>query len=296
MEYEKRKEWRGTIEMAVAMLVSGSIGLFVIKSGQAPENVVFFRCAIACVCVLPICLFHGRKCRENMTSRKLAWMVVSGLFVVFNWIFLFNAFSMMSISLATIVYHVNPFIILLAGAFVFREKIALSDGVWTVLAFIGLLTIVGFGDARLALQEFAGIGLVLLATSLYSGSVLIAKKLSGIPPLFIVFVQTLAGALATFPITSITTMHPDVQQWQFIVALGVVHTAFLYWLIYSAISKIGLGTVAILTFLYPVSTVVIDYLFFDHVISIGQSIGAMLILVSAVGVKLHWRMPWSPWR
>ncbi|RSR53464.1 EamA/RhaT family transporter, partial [Acinetobacter baumannii] len=37
----------GTLEMVVAMLLSGSIGLFVIKSGQSPFNIVFFRCLIS---------------------------------------------------------------------------------------------------------------------------------------------------------------------------------------------------------------------------------------------------------
>ncbi|EHU2365050.1 EamA/RhaT family transporter, partial [Acinetobacter baumannii] len=45
----------GTLEMVVAMLLSGSIGLFVIKSGQSPVNIVFFRCLISALCLIPIC-------------------------------------------------------------------------------------------------------------------------------------------------------------------------------------------------------------------------------------------------
>ncbi|HBO4577440.1 TPA: EamA/RhaT family transporter, partial [Acinetobacter baumannii] len=47
----------GTLEMVVAMLLSGSIGLFVIKSGQSPFNIVFFRCLISALCLIPICYF-----------------------------------------------------------------------------------------------------------------------------------------------------------------------------------------------------------------------------------------------
>ncbi len=49
----------GTLEMVVAMLLSGSIGLFVIKSGQSPVNIVFFRCLISALCLIPICYFYG---------------------------------------------------------------------------------------------------------------------------------------------------------------------------------------------------------------------------------------------
>jgi drug/metabolite transporter (DMT)-like permease len=217
-------------------------------------------------------------------------MVVSGLFLVFNWILLFKAFPLASISLSTIVYHVNPFIILFLGAIFFKESFPKSDWVWMLLAFFGLLVIIGIGDAKLSTSEFAGLGLVLVATSLYSCSVLITKKLVGIPPLLIVLVQTMAGAIASVPLVSALGEGVTGFQWQFVITLGVVHTAFLYWLIYSAISKISLSAIAVLSYIYPISTVVIDYFFFDHVISTQQFAGAFLILFATVGVKLHWRI------
>ena len=279
----------GTMEMIVAMIISGSIGLFVIKSGQSPENVVFFRCAIAFVCLLPVCLFLGQLKLANFTPKKLAMMVGSGWLLIFNWILLFKAFPLTSISLATIVYHVNPFIILFLGVVVFKEKFTPSDGVWIGLGFMGLLIIVGIHQTSLSQQEFIGLALVLMATSLYSGSVLIAKKLSGTPPLLIVLVQTLAGAFVIFPLTSSLGQGVTFDQWQFIASLGVIHTAFLYGMIYSALEKLKLSAVAILSFIYPISTVVFVYMFFDHVISLRQSIGATLILMATAGVKLHWK-------
>ena len=279
--------------MIFAMIISGSIGLFVVKSEQTPANIVFFRCIIAFLCLLPICFFSGHFKKEHFGSRKIAMMIVSGLFLIFNWILLFKAFSLTSISLATIVYHVNPFIILFLGVLIFKEQFPVSDSVWAVLAFIGLLVIIGIGDTKLSAQEFIGLGLVFAATSLYSCSVLIAKKLAGTPPLLIVLVQTFFGALVSYPLTFSLGVGTTSVQWQFIVTLGVVHSAILYWLIYSAISKINLSAIAMLSFIYPISTIVFDYLFFGHAISFRQSVGAALILVSTVGVKLHWKLPFK---
>jgi drug/metabolite transporter (DMT)-like permease len=286
----KPKEKLGTLEMIAAMFISGSIGLFVIKSEQPPADIVFFRCVIAFLCLLPMCFFSGQIKKEFLRPKKVAMMVASGLLLIFNWILLFKAFPLTSISLATIVYHVNPFIILFLGAVVLKEKAPPSDGVWTALAFVGLLIIVGIGQTQLSTQEFVGLGLVLIATSLYACSVLITKKLTGTPPLLIVMVQTLAGTLASLPLTSFPDFGAAAAQWPFIAALGVIHTALLYWLIYSAISKINLSAIAILSFIYPVSTIAFDYLFFDHVISFRQSIGAAMILVATIGVKLHWKL------
>lgn len=284
------KETLGMLEMTLAMVTSGSIGLFVIKSGQSPENVVFLRCAIAFACLVPVCAFTGLFNKEHFRPKKLAMMVVSGWLLIFNWVLLFKAFPLTSISLATIVYHVNPFIILLLGVVFLKERFIASDGLWIALGFIGLLIIISVNEVSVSPQELAGIGLVLMATSLYSGSVLIAKKLTGTPPLLIVLVQAFSGAVTTFPLTTSLGEGVSAQQWQFIIALGALHTALLYWLIYSAIAKLKLSVVAILSFFYPISTVVFDYLFFDHVISLRQTVGACLILMATVGVKLHWRV------
>ncbi len=61
-------------------------------------------------------------------------MVTSGLLIIFNWVLLFAAFPKTSISLATIVYHVNPFVILFLGALVFHEKLNKNDVLWTIVA------------------------------------------------------------------------------------------------------------------------------------------------------------------
>ncbi|MEX5740581.1 DMT family transporter [Acinetobacter baumannii] len=280
----------GTLEMVVAMLLSGSIGLFVIKSGQSPVNIVFFRCLISALCLIPICYFYGHFRKVYFGKKELFLMVTSGLLIIFNWVLLFAAFPKTSISLATIVYHVNPFVILFLGALVFHEKLNKNDVLWTIVAFIGLIVIIGLGSASVNSNELVGLGLVLIATTLYSISVLITKKLSNTPPLLIVFIQTLSGAIAMTPFMSVFENPPIGQQWLFVVGLGVLHTAFLYYLMYSAIKKIPLNNIAILSFIYPISTIVIDYFFFDHVLTSTQVLGAGLILLGVLGVKLHWNI------
>lgn len=280
----------GTLEMVVAMLLSGSIGLFVIKSGQSPVNIVFFRCLISALCLIPICYYYGHFRKVYFGKKELFLMVTSGLLIIFNWVLLFAAFPKTSISLATIVYHVNPFVILFLGALAFHEKLNKNDVLWTIVAFIGLIVIIGLGSTSVNSNELVGLGLVLIATTLYSISVLITKKLSNTPPLLIVFIQTLSGAIAMTPFMSVFDNPPIGQQWLFVVGLGVLHTAFLYYLMYSAIKKIPLNNIAILSFIYPISTIVIDYFFFDHVLTSTQVLGAGLILLGVLGVKLHWNI------
>ena len=280
----------GTVEMVIAMLLSGSIGLFVIKSGQSPINIVFFRCLIAALCLAPLCYFYGQFNKKYFNIKELMLMISSGLLFVFNWALLFAAFPKTSISLATIVYHVNPFIILFLGAILFKNKINKNDITWTVLAFIGLIIIIGLGNFKFDYNQFSGLALVLIATTLYSISVLIIKKLNNTPPLLIVLIQTISGAIVLCPFANLIGTSPSGNQWIFIICLGVFHTALLYFLMYSAIKKIPLNNISILSFIYPISTIFIDYLFFDHLLTSLQIIGSLLILIGVLGIKLHWNV------
>ncbi|MGM7375219.1 EamA/RhaT family transporter, partial [Acinetobacter baumannii] len=92
-------------------------------------------------------------------------------------------------------------------------KLNKNDVLWTIVALIGLIVIIGLGSASVNSHELVGLGLVLIATTLYSISVLITKKLSNTPPLLIVFIQTLSGAIVMAPFMSVFENPPIGQQW-----------------------------------------------------------------------------------
>ncbi|AIE78515.1 transporter, EamA family [Bacillus cereus] len=52
-------------------------------------------------------------------------ILACGVFLVFNWVFLFKAFEVMSITIAISVYHLAPIIVLMIGSIVFKEKLTM---------------------------------------------------------------------------------------------------------------------------------------------------------------------------
>ena len=90
---------RGSIEMAAAMLISGTIGWFVLVSGQSVENVVFWRCAFGAVALSIICGALGYLKPGIVTRRQLGIAVLGGFAIVSNWLLLFAAYPKSSISI-----------------------------------------------------------------------------------------------------------------------------------------------------------------------------------------------------
>ncbi|MBR7551145.1 EamA family transporter, partial [Mycobacterium tuberculosis] len=81
--------------------------------------------------------------RPNVISLKLFGLaVLGGSAIVLNWVLLFAAYSRASIALATTVYNVQPFMLVVLGALIFKEKLTFTKLFWLAVAFAGMLLIV----------------------------------------------------------------------------------------------------------------------------------------------------------
>jgi len=75
---------RGTLEMVAAMLISGTIGWFVLLSGLPVLEVVFWRCVFGALTLLVVCAMLGFL-RPGLLSRYTATLaMVSGVAIVGN--------------------------------------------------------------------------------------------------------------------------------------------------------------------------------------------------------------------
>src|SRR3546814_20767814 len=79
---------RGSLEMVGAMLISGTIGWFVLVSGQPVLDVVFWRCAIGAATLLVICGSMGFLRPGLLTWARFGWAVISGVAIVAHWVWI----------------------------------------------------------------------------------------------------------------------------------------------------------------------------------------------------------------
>jgi drug/metabolite transporter (DMT)-like permease len=283
---------RGAIEMTVAMLISGTIGWLVVASGQSPENVVFVRCLLGAPTLALVCFGLGLVRRDTVSWRVLAWAAAGGAAIVANWVLLFAAYSRASISMATVAYNTQPFMLVVLGIVVFRERITASTAAWLGVAFVGLMLVVKVEPAVLAVpgQYLKGIGYALAAAFLYAVSSIITKRLKGTPPQLIALIQVTLGVFLLAPFVKLHALPTTLMPWADLGAIGVVHTGLVYILLYGAIQKLPTAMTAALSFIYPVVAIVCDRFAFGQTLAWVQLAGAALILLAAAGVNFGWRI------
>lgn len=283
----------GLAQMTAAMTLSGTLGVFVLESGQSAWNVVFFRCVFAAVSLLVYCWARGLLRPRQFTKTTLALALVAGAALVMNWVLLFSAYRLASISLATAVYNVQPFFLIALGIIFLGERPTRGKLVWSVVAFAGLLLVLQLQSPHLSTGDhfLAGLLLGLGAGALYAITAVIVKRLKGVPPHVLALVQVTLGAFMLLPMADFSALPTAASQWGCLIALGVVHTCLMYILLYSAIQKLPTTSVAALSFIYPAVAILLDFMVYGQRLAPSQIAGVSLIFLAAAGVSLNWRLP-----
>jgi len=276
--------------MIVAMLISGTIGWFVLVSGQPVLEVVFWRCLFGAGTLLLICAAMGFLKPGILTRATFLMALASGVAIVGNWVLLFASYSRASIAIGTAVYNVQPFMLVGLAAIFLGEKITVPKVTWLSLAFLGMLAIVsahGSGQAG-AGSYLLGIALALGAAFLYAVAALIVKRLSDTPPHLIALVQVITGVLLLAPWVGLGGLPGELPAQASLVTLGIVHTGLMYVLLYSAIQRLPTALTGALSFIYPVAAILVDWFAFGHRLTPLQWLGVAAILLAAAGMQQGW--------
>lgn len=281
---------RGAVQMILAMTISGTVGWPVLVLGQPPATVVFWRCAFGALAMLATCAALGQLKSGAINRHQLSFAILGGIALVLNWTLLFAAYAHASIAVATVTYHVQPFMLVALGALLFGEKLTANRLGWLLLAFAGMVLIVtgrqnGGGDDYLL-----GVALALGAALMYAIAAAIVKQLAALPPQLIVLIQLTVGALVMAPFAGLATPPAAPIDWLLLATLGLVHTGLMSTLLYGAIQKIPTSLVGALSFIYPAVAIVVDWAAFGHRLSLLQLLGTLAILGAAAGMNFGWRL------
>jgi drug/metabolite transporter (DMT)-like permease len=120
--------------MVLAMALSGTIGLLVVESGLPVLWVVWLRCLLGGLGLAAWVLWSGQWSRPSW--RESGWLLLGAVALIVNWLCLFRAYEYSGIAIATVVYHVQPFLLLLLAALLQGEPLPLNRLPWLVLALV----------------------------------------------------------------------------------------------------------------------------------------------------------------
>ncbi|WP_042460145.1 DMT family transporter [Neobacillus dielmonensis] len=277
---------KGKMRLVITMLIFGSIGLFVKNIDLTSSEIAFLRGVIGSVFLLLASLLIKHKPSMKALKENAVLLLVSGAAIGLNWIFLFESYRYTTISNATISYYFAPVFVMILAPWVLKEKLTASKIVCIILAMIGLFLIVnpGSGSADSSANHTLGITYGLLAAALYASVILMNKFIKNLSGFEITLIQLMAAALVLLPYISwkgqLNFTGLNSTSIVFILILGIIHTGLAYFLYFTSIQELKGQTIAVLSYIDPISAVIFAAIFLNESMTWIQIIGGILILGS----------------
>ena len=212
-----------------------------------------------------------------------------------NWVMLFSAYQMSSISISTAVYHTQPFLLLLLSVVFLRKQLSVQKGLWILLAFIGVILAIDLKPDQISLSSTYALGLLLSlgAAFLYAVVTLITMRVKAIRPHLMALIQMMIGSMVLMPLVGMDGLpRLTLSHWHYLLLIGLLHTAVKYIILYSALQKLKAPVVAIMSFIYPAVAIVVDYLLLDQILNPQQMAGILLIVFGGYAVSMKLPFPY----
>lgn len=272
----------------LSMLIFGTIGLFVRYAPLPSSLLALVRGYIGSLFLAGFLLITHRKIQKQALRQNLKLLVLSGMAIGVNWILLFESYHYTSVAVATLCYYMQPVFVTLAAPLVLKERITLKQKFCVLVTFLGMVLTCGLGEGRLS-GPF-GIALALAAALFYATAVLLNKKLSPMDPYSQTIVQLTVASTTVLPYVLVSV---DFQTVAFnplslgiLLLVGIVHTGIAYLLFFSATGDVAAHRVAILSYIDPITALLLSALVLKEPLTLLQGFGALLVLGSTLFSQL----------
>ncbi len=286
----EKNDGKSCVMLIVSLFVIGTIGVLRRYIPLSSPALAFFRGAIGAVSLLVFCLLTGKFRGSRPPAKKLALLLLNGVFLSFNWMLLFEAFNYTTIAKATLCYYMAPTIVLLLSPVFFREKLTWRRLLCAFAALVGMVLVSGVIGSGENGGDIKGVLYGLGAACFYALVVIINKKLTGVEMYTRTVLQLAAAAVAMLPYLALNGGFGEadfsLNLLLLILVVGVVYTGLFYAMYFGSLNGLKAQTISALSYIDPVTAMIASAVVLKERLTFLGILGAVLIIGSALAGEL----------
>jgi len=275
------------IKYISALLLFGSNGIIASRISLSSYEIVLSRTLIGGLFLIAIYALGKNKPIFLKDKKTSLCLLVSGIAMGANWLFLYEAYKQIGVSISTLACYCGPVILMALAPLTFGEKDTPAKIIGMLSVLLGMFCVYG---AELMKNGFSwGLVFGILSAVMYPIMVIFnkkAKNVSGIE-------NSMSQLIVAFFIVALFTLLKDGGGFSVpkgsllpIILLGIVNTGFGCYLYFSSLTALPAQTVAICGYLEPLSALGFSALFLHERLTSIQLIGALLVLGGAAFAEL----------
>lgn len=278
--------------VALSMLWGGSFFFVAIAVKELPPfTIVALRVGTAAL-VLHVVI---RAMGLSIPKDRKVWSAFFGMGLLNNLIpFSLIAWGQTQIAggLASILNATTPLFIVIVAHFLTRdEKMTGNKLIGVLVGFFGVAVMIGPAAlSGLGLSVWAQVA-ILCASISYAFSGIFGRRFRelGVQPLATATGQLTASTVMLVPVALLvdqpwTLAMPHIETWEAIIGLSLLSTALAYNLFFRILASAGATNISLVTFLVPVSAVLLSSLFLGEQLEAKHFIGMALIGVGLAAI------------
>ena len=283
----KANDRRSVLMLVSSMLIFGTIGVFRRYLPVSSGFLAFSRGILGGLCILLFAKLKNKEAAGKMPRRVLLGLIVSGALIGINWMLLFEAYNHRTVAVATLCYYMQPTIVMLLSPLIFRERLTARKSACAAAAILGMILVSGvIGDSGAQGGDIRGVLLGLGAAVFYSAVVIMNNKIRGINAYRKTTVQMLSAGAVMIPYLLLTdgfrTDGFTPAAVALLLVVGIVHTGIAYVLYFGSMDGLRVQSVAILSYIDPVSALLFSAFLLGERLSVLNIAGAVMIIGSAI--------------
>lgn len=265
-----------------ALLLFGLNGIVASNIEMNSYEIVFLRTLIGGAILAVLFLAGGGRFHIWQNRRDALFITLSGVAMGASWMFLYEAYQQVGVSLASLLFYCAPVIVMALSPLVFREKLTAPKIAGFTVVVAGLVLVNGGASGQLSIWGlFCGV----MSAITYAALIILNKQAKNIGGMENSVIQLLASFLtvAAF-VCARQGLQLDVPSdaWPWVLVLGLINTGLGCYLYFSSMRQLPVQTVATLSYLEPLAAVGFAALLLGESMTVLQVIGAACIIGGAM--------------
>jgi drug/metabolite transporter (DMT)-like permease len=246
---------------------------------MTPASLVFLRCLVAAVLLVPIAALRGQL--RPVLARWRPLLAFAAVELAIPWLLLANAERRLTSSLTGLLLAAVPLVGALLGWFTRTDRVDWRRALGLLVGIAGVGALVGLDLGRGDI--FALVQMAVVAVGYAVGPFILARSLSDLPGLGVI--------AASLGVTAIVYAVPAAIQlprhWLpteavvSVLVLAIICTAVAFILFFALIEHVGPARATVITYINPAVAVAAGVIWLDEPFTVGIVVGFVLVLLGS---------------
>ncbi len=274
---------RAFIKYLSALLLFGLNGIVASHIALNSYEIVFLRTLIGSVLLLFLFLLSKGRFHIKEYKKDTLFITLSGIAMGTSWMFLYEAYQQIGVSLSSLLYYCGPVIVMILSPLIFKEKLTIPKLAGFAVVLVGILLV--NGNAADGNINTWGLFCAAMSAVTYFFMVTLNKQAKNITGMENSVIQLIVSFLTVgifMLIKQGIIIHVPANAWFWVLVLGIVNTGIGCYLYFSPLSKLPVQTVAVCGYLEPLSAVVFAAILLGEKMTLIQVVGAACIIGGAM--------------